>query len=268
MAINPRVIVSDMDETLVNITPKWIKLIAENIDAYSDVMIKPSDKALELLIKYPESILLRDKYPLTDFFRMREDLVDVEQSKKELNDRFLELLSDEDFYLDIPLNPFGVGSAMAIATKDKVDKFIILTHSPNDIMDKAKVKFVEKHFNDPKVELVPLRFNEKKSDYLNSIEFGTFADDSFSVIMDVLENDKESGHEIIVPNFIYNLKPTIEHFDKIKEITRDKNIDLHRLNKAMPDSMKDNLEKFLLEMGYTQEQLSQPKANVPEGVQL
>ena len=245
---NPRVIVTDMDETLVNITPKWFSIILDNIEDHYDLIRPFSPLQLETLKKYPLIISFRPDYMLSEYFEII-DGIDKDEARKELNERFLKYLEDENFYDDLEPTLFAKSMDVAAILPDKLEKIIVLTHSYNEVTDIAKKKFMEKNFNNPKFEMVTLRLGESKIDYLNSIAWGTFIDDSYKVIDEVLHNDVAMGHEIIVPGFAYNADYFNTNREHINEIISERSTKLIIMSKVLPISDMEKLDELKEEFG-------------------
>ena len=184
-----RVLVFDMDEVLVNISPQWYRLIRENWNLFEG-------KVKDLGDLTEAQVLSRDKYYIEEWLRLGDSL------NPEVNELILDLYRKGDFYAGCV--PTSIGDSLQIlAQQSVVKKIYIVSHTIPETLD-SKLKFVKKYFNHDKIEFVSIPLNTTKSEFLNTIEYTTFVDDSPEVMKDVITNTKSDFKEFLMPELGYN----------------------------------------------------------------
>lgn len=187
-----KIVVSDMDEVIVNITPKWASMIVDHM-THSKVS---TDE---------QSVLNREKYYLTDWLGFAD------------NDFALKLMCEQGdtFYDDLELTPMGRGLAQSLE-QGILDELVILSHSPAEMNNTSKIRFVQKHFPADKTRLLLVDLNSSKADAINEhgIAYTTFIDDRLDIVQDVVANTDSNNKEFMMPELGYNKVPK-ELIDRI-----------------------------------------------------
>jgi hypothetical protein len=150
---------------------------------------------------YMDKWLMRDEF-LGDNHKKTRDMVRSYLIKNFFNTDFYSLLKPTKFAQKTIMNKVFMDHS-------RVKKVYILTKTLSDEMSKNKVKFIEKWFNHPKVELVLVNHNENKSEILkkSSISWNIFVDDDLKNITDFVQNIDITGKEFLIPKTGYNKMP-------------------------------------------------------------
>lgn len=172
-----KVVVSDLDEVLVNITIPWI------------VAIRESGKAPQI----PADLSIRDIINRREYYISKEYDVDVE---------IVNSFYSGDFYRR--LKPTTIGAAFAEMLKQGSIDLCIVSHGMEPT-NKSKAEWVKRWF--PKATLIIADMDQKKSEVINGSKFSDysmFLDDRPEVMLDVLENTNSLGKELMMPQYGYN----------------------------------------------------------------
>jgi len=198
----------DMDEVLVNISPEMYRTIRMNWRKYHRWF-----KDLGSLTD--KEILARPNFDIVEWL-LKDEIrkLPTEALNKAKGQIWASLVSDyfnTDLYLLLQPTEFAKKTIMnkAFIEHIRVNRIYILTRYVTNEMLESKKKFVKKFFNHPKVELVPVKRGEKKSEILKqkNIKWNLFVDDEIKNIADFAENLDLSGKEILVPSTGYNEMP-------------------------------------------------------------
>lgn len=205
-------LIVDCDEILVNISPKWAKLIDDNEHVFGKYLdtskIKPVKNDIKELTKL---VLTRDKFYLTDWLK-REDVDEIPQ---DIINKFMSLYDQDGFYYDLPLTKMAIG-LNKLAYHYSVRKIYVVTRCASEKNYKSKQELIKSLFPSSKLEIIKIGKDEKKSSCLKNIniENGFVFEDEISNIVDYLDNGLTKCN-IYVPMLGYN-KPTAELLDKVE----------------------------------------------------
>jgi hypothetical protein len=198
----------DMDEVLVDISPSFYRSIRFNWRKYNRWFndLGPKDK---------KEIINRPVFEI-DQWLLKDSIKKLSQDKKELitNDIKKLIFGDffsQDIYYFLEPTEFARKTIMnkSFIEHARVNKIYILTRCVGTLMVKYKKNFVKKWFNHPKVELIIVDIDEKKSDVIKklSINWNLFVDDEIRNIADFAENFNIEGKEFLIPATGYNKMP-------------------------------------------------------------
>jgi hypothetical protein len=100
------------------------------------------------------------------------------------------------------MNPLYINS-------EEIKKIFILTRYFSEEQLEGKRKFIKKYFNNPKIELIPVEKDEKKSEKIKNlgIDWDLFVDDEIKNIQDFVENFDIKKKEFLIPRYGYNKMP-------------------------------------------------------------
>jgi hypothetical protein len=213
--LRPGNIVFDMDEILFNITPYIYKKIRLNWERFF-----PYLKNLGPLTD--EQILSREHFYITDWL-LKDKIREREEYARIVWDEIKDLVFNENLYNNVQptklcretlLNP-------EFLENPAIKSCIILTRSLDSHpgMLYAKQELIEKFFKHPKIKLVVVGTEEKKSDALKTlgIDWSLILDDEIRNIQDYAENFDLERREFLIPEMGYNkIPPHIELLIKEK----------------------------------------------------
>ncbi len=218
-----RILVADVDEIIVNITPKWVKRIYEHRD-YFDQVFNLDEKYVyeDQYLK----VLYRPDYFINNWL-LKPELRSSITRKQKINiiKHMNEIYDTEDFYDD--LEPTSLGMTLAnilnYNAKDLVDKLVIISKVVGDKSADSKVRFLKELFtgNNNKVDIYLVDNNEKKSDALKVLkekELNSIAsvyEDEPSNIADLVMNGNLNNTQIYMPSFNYN-RPNKKFYDLLE----------------------------------------------------
>jgi hypothetical protein len=194
-----------MDEVLVNISPEMYRIVRLNWRKYHRWF-----KDLGSLTD--KQILDRPHFDIVEWLLKDEIKALPEENQKKTREQIWEFIKNDCFEIDLYalLEPteFAKRTIMNKIFMEhiRVNKVYILTRYTTDTMLKSKQVFIKKFFNHPKVELVPVRRFEKKSEILKQkkIKWNVLVDDEIKNIADFAENLDIAGKEFLIPAFGYN----------------------------------------------------------------
>lgn len=194
-------IVCDIDDTIVNISPRWtLDAIAAFLDTNRD-FTKDSKESLNLvreLISLPEEefnqrCLERPDYYINDWLNIPSDIV-IESIKA----------SSGFIYDNLELNKLG-DALKQFASIDVNSRIHFVTHTIDGASIDSKRSFIDRHFGNRAVfHNVPL--DECKAEYINKheIPYTHFADDRIDIIEDFVTKTNALSKEFIIPNLGFN----------------------------------------------------------------
>lgn len=201
-------LIIDCDEILVNISPKWVKLILEKKDEFEDYFdFAEIEKVKHDHYELTKLVLNRNAFYLTDWLKRR----DVEVLPTHIVNRFMELYHSEDFYHDLPLTKMAVALGK-LSYHPSILKVYVVTRVTDNISNlKSKDALIQSLFPHSKLEIIKVPPKAKKSDYIKNIDIknGFIFDDENGNLMDYLVNAKVSECNFYVPRLGYN-RPSIE----------------------------------------------------------
>jgi len=197
--------VFDMDEVLVDLSPPQYSFIRMNWVFFSryfkDLGPLTRKKVLDRPLFFMDDWLMKDEYS-------DEKYQDIQKLVK---DFIIERYFSSDLYAVLKPTNFAQKTIMnpSFIEHKRVNKVYILTKTINEKMTESKKKFIKKWFNHPKVELVIVQLNEKKSDIMkkNNITWNVFVDDDLPNIIDFVQNYDITGKEFMIPKTGYNKMP-------------------------------------------------------------
>ena len=212
-------IITDCDEILVNISPKWCRKILEDREYY-----RPYFK-IEELEKYENNendfnnfVLNRNEYYLNIWLKRDNVEIPVEVYRK-----FLSIHSEENFYEDLPLCKMAIGLKELAKHSSIKNVYVISKHEENADSIKSKINFLNSIFPPNKLIIKILKPTDSKGDSIKdiNIEYGFIFEDEIKNIKDYLKQDNVKNCFLYLPKFGYNV-PDGETIDLISE----KNIEL------------------------------------------
>lgn len=210
---NKNEIITDMDEILVNIAPKWVYELSKDREFFDKFLNFPFDEfkgedELNKVLYRPTFYL--NEWLLKDVEEMSRDGVTAEMYE-EFMERFFASYDTKDFYDN--LSPTRVGIGMREALKARIlDKLHIVTRVTGDNRD-SKINFIQDLFEGQmsKVKIYLVEADENKSDAVANIDnldkIASLWDDENKNVIDILENTKLRQVEVMSPKFLYN-QPT------------------------------------------------------------
>jgi len=200
--------VFDMDEVLVDISPMQYQHIRNNWVRYS-----PWLKNLGPMT--PQQVINRPIFFINEWM-MRDEFKSPEEKKKAMDavkGMLFNSFFNQDIYALLRPTKFAQGTIMNKSFIDhkRVNKIYILTRCTGPEMEVYKKKFLDKYFSHPKVEMLCVKMDERKSDVLkkNGINWNIFVDDEIHNIIDFAENFDLQGKEFLIPKTGYNSMPLI-----------------------------------------------------------
>jgi len=221
-----KTLICDVDEILVNITPKWVSEMVKHRDElgkYFDL-----DEDFDYQRDYAK-VLYRPYYML-DHWLLKQD---VDQDKVYVPDfnkyiqKMMDLYDTADFYDDLPPTKLALGLAQTLGStangKPLVDKLIIISRSSGTKSENSKTRFIQELFagNMDKVDTYYITGKEQKSDVtlsLNKDELNQIAavfEDENKNVVDYLQRGKINSTKIYMPSLNYN-RPNLEFKNIVK----------------------------------------------------
>ena len=188
------VIVTDIDEVVFNITPKWTKRIMHN------TMLLQRIRNLEPVYAYNNSF--EDLYKSTQE-RLEYDLCNWLQLPRVARALAFTLYADDEkFYHDLPLTKFGWN----LLSGGKHRKIIFLSHILGRPCDDSKKEMIYHHFKNCDIEYYTLFNGFSKGDKINEVcpNFSVFIDDLPANLLDVMEKCGDEKKKFLFPLKGYN----------------------------------------------------------------
>lgn len=203
-------VVFDMDEVLVDIFPTVFMHFQRNIEKYEPYLTRDNVFDIDTINRRKDHDL-RVHLMKGDYHRLphdqRRDIVERIRAKKIDRDYW-----KSDMYAN--LSPTGMGRAIMepkFISGTRIRSVTILTFSSSEKLNEHKRRFVEKHFNHPKIKLVPVNgFGKnriRKSDKMKKLKLNWdhFVDDMEYNIRDFAENFPDlTGKVLYSPDMGYN----------------------------------------------------------------
>jgi len=198
--------VFDMDEVLVDISPMNYNYIRMNWRKYSLWFKDLGPMTAEQVLSRPEFYV--------DLWLLKDSINESPERDSTISFIKKNIFKDffsQDIYSKLEPTEFARKTIMnkSFIEHNRVNKVYILTRVVNDEMIAFKKKFVKKWFDHPKVELIIVNLNEKKSDVLkrNNVNWNIFVDDELKNIIDFVEAYDIKGKEFLIPKTGYNKMP-------------------------------------------------------------
>ena len=198
---NSNIIVSDMDDVIVDLAPKWIFLAAQAFkDKYPTLAAINSIQAARSAAFMRSNFLIQ--HSMQEFFGMTDaEVKDVEALWRD----------SSDFYDELIPTDFAKGLVFYLNHTPGA-KLHILTHmlDVGDKVAESKKRWLDNVFEHyikrGSVEYHLINATEKKADFIREHfpVIQMFADDALSNITGVLLDEKITVDELMVPNFHYN----------------------------------------------------------------
>lgn len=190
------ILVSDIDETIVNISPKAYRTLVEKRDIFEEFLDFST-------IYTPDQVLQRDTFGL-DVWLLKDKKKPLPE---ELQKKFYEIFDDENFYDDLNLTLFGE-SLKDFSKLSNMKAIYLVSHCVGEKQINSKLKLLKRVYSnfidEGKIFFQPLDMSIKKSDFMKEIEWTSFADDHLGVIEDVITNSISFGKELLIPRLGYN----------------------------------------------------------------
>jgi hypothetical protein len=208
-----QVLVLDCDEVLVNISPKWCKLIAENWE-------KKFSRFLHNPVGLPDSsIFARNIYYLNEWLQYENRI-----PSQEMMSDFLDLYRSSDFYDDLSITNFGKAVKFLLPT-NFIQKVYIITHTIPETYE-SKRKFLVSNFNSNKVECLFINHNKPKHEVIieEKIKFNLIADDRIDILFNILKYTKCKNKQFMIPKMGYNDLNNFKFKDEFNELALEKNV--------------------------------------------
>jgi len=212
MKFNEKVnIVTDCDEVLTDISPLWLQKIFNNKKYFSRYYNLPEKYNYKTEEGYKYA-LSRPIFYMDDWL-LKKDIKLSEKESKELFQRFYSLYDNNDFYAECEPTKMCEG-IFKLTLQKYINKVYILTRT-TDGSREGKEKFLKTFLNSPKVEIIFVGKDEKKSDYINKIDnVRMIVEDELTNINDILDNCPNLKEcDFFVPYTGYN-DPNAELFNK------------------------------------------------------
>jgi hypothetical protein len=199
----------DMDEVLVDISPEQYLAIRMNWVKYhrwfKDLGPLTEKQVLERPLFKINEWLLKDEY--------KKNPKDMEKTLELTHREITKDFFSTDLYSNLVPTPMARKTLMnrMFIDSNRVGKVYILTRYVDEKMLKSKKKFIKRYFNHPKVEMLAVRMDEKKTDIIkkNNIQWNILIDDEIKNIRDFAENLDISGKEFLIPALGYNEMPLV-----------------------------------------------------------
>lgn len=201
-------LILDCDEILVNISPKWSKLLLANREEFEEYLdFTELEKVKDDHHELTKLVLNREHFYLTEWLK-RDD---VEEIPKHIIDKFMKLYNVKDFYHDLPLTKMAVALGK-LSYHPSIQKVYVVTRVTEDTSNlESKDALIKSLFPYNKLEIIKVPPKEKKSDYIKNIDIknGFIFDDENGNLMDYLVNGKVSECNFYVPRLGYN-RPSMD----------------------------------------------------------
>jgi 5'(3')-deoxyribonucleotidase len=186
----------DMDEVLVNISPKWIMDVYNHPGMDGKFNKEKVEAMLTSFDEYIECFLLRDSYYIEKWL----EITDPEAIKlcRSIYD------DNEDFYDGLP--PTYLTRELKVLMATGRTNVTIVSHCVNEKSITSKRKWISYTFPDLEIKFIPVPLGTKKSDAMkaNNVIFDVFIDDMTKNIRDVAENLGSPEKEFLIPSLGYN----------------------------------------------------------------
>lgn len=217
-----KIIITDVDEILVNIAPKWVKLTYDHKDEFKGFFKFKKDFDVK---KNNAQILYRPYYRLDRWMLDERNLnkLPLSEAQKYL-DKFLDLYNQPDFYDDLVPTRLGSALASALTVNKLLDKIIVISRVTTDVSADSKTRFLKRLFRGymHKVEILYVGEKESKADAIKTIpadqlrQVAALYEDENRNVAEMLGETDLNTIQVYMPNFNYN-KPSLEFENLIKE---------------------------------------------------
>jgi hypothetical protein len=206
-------IVTDMDEVLVNISPKWARKAWPQVKKFINSGLSGRYENIERTFAVSE-VLSREEYYISDFLKEfarsaalygREDEVldFINLHSQEIDEIVMSVYLEEDFYDDLLPTSMGKGIAL-MAEQHFVKKIHICSHVIPGT-ESSKERFLKRYFKSEKIKYNSLPIDQKKSEFVKTVPgYTAFIDDRPDIILDVVKETNSDFKEFIMPQLGYN----------------------------------------------------------------
>lgn len=211
-----QIVVCDIDEVITFQTPKWCKLIYQQLK--DDKEVNEQLIISEALLD-PVVVLSRPYYYLSEWLKRPEiDVVD-----KHINDKLLEVYNSEpDFYIDTQMT--SLGNAMeGLVHTDLIDKIYYVSKGDRGLSWDSKLKMIEeKVYVDKKTEIIRVPLECSKSDYVkkyipNYDQVALLIEDEPKNIYNMLDDCFKTNNLLVLsPVYGYTIQANMNE-EKIKK---------------------------------------------------
>ena len=208
-----QVVVCDIDECVVNITPKWVRKML-----FDDFLSRRCDFSIlkETFGKDPK---------VADEFILNRPIAQLQKwlNANELGRiRFEQLYFDDpDFYSDLKITPLGEELQRSTTPKSLI--FVSHTKLDSDKINASKREYMTANFPGARVILAELGTSKAETINKEIGKFDIFIDDSVAVVKDVMENTLCAEKRFIMPGLGYNMSE--EFIASIMPVVETKKLD-------------------------------------------
>lgn len=207
-------IVTDCDEILVNISPKWCRKILEDREFYRPYFkVEILEEHEDDEEKFNKCVLNRDKFYL-NLWLQREGVTVPDHVFK----KFLSIHAEKGFYEDLDILPMALGLKQLAKHSSVKNVYVISKHAENSDSLDSKINLIKSLFPQEKLIIKMLKPSESKGDAIKDIdiEYGFILDDEIKNLKEYLKQDNVKNCYIYLPELGYNV-PDVETLDLMLE---------------------------------------------------
>ena len=220
------IVVLDVDEVIVNITPKWVYKIYQHKEDFTEFfdLSQPYDPSKE---QDALRVLYRNNYYL-DHWLLKDEIDPAtihRPTYEKVVEKMIDLYNVDNFYDDLKPTPLVNGLLSALSKKKQIlSKIIIISKVAGEHSEASKTRFLKETFSSymDKVDIYYVDKKEKKSDVLKALpkdekeRIAAVYEDYNNNIVDLLTNGDLRTVQIFSPSFRYNL-PNTKYLNLLKE---------------------------------------------------
>ena len=202
-------VLTDMDEVLVNISPKWIMNVYNHPQLDGKFNREKVDSLLDYYDDFIEALLLRDEYYIEKWLEIEDE------SAKALCRNIYE--QDNTFYDD--LGATHLANELRFALARGAITLTVISHCVNEQSAASKKKKKKKFFDGLTVEFICVPLNEKKSDEViaRKLNYQVFIDDMVKNAEDIMTLTGAPDKNFMVPYLGYNMVDLASFADRIDD---------------------------------------------------
>ena len=194
MASKKKLVIVDIDDTVLLIAPKWIgnsfkeSVIFNRVKNWAIVHAAMDGKEA-----FAKAIMDRTVYDLPNWL----GLPDI--ARGVFSDVYK---NDGTFYQGLVPTKFG----SELMLRNHSAKLVFVTHVLGGNSDQSKYDWIYSNFKNADFIYEPVEITTKKSEVINKLygDFDVFVDDHMGNHLDVMENCKSEGKEFLFPSYGYN----------------------------------------------------------------
>ena len=205
------IIVCDIDEVIVNISPKWVHKAIH-------------DKACLLRIRNQDVLITHrdtpDKLNALVLDRLNYNLIEWLKLPSSVHKHFINLYAkDGIFYEGLSLTKFAYG----LLSTPQARHVVFISHVISDETEESKRNFMRRYFKNIDYELHTIPRDKKKSEVIASIcpNFDVCVDDDVDNLIDMAQYIKEGGY-LLAPNTGY----TLANVYRLEPIVKEKKLNM------------------------------------------